>query len=142
MNGPGTDRVTTVDWLLLCESAFFDETERLCVMGVAQHFPVPHLPLALSEHVLVARLRWGQPRRGFDIGFGVRTPSGCFIAPHSDDSAELRLVGDYVLMTLRSLPFQEAGTYRFELSVNDRLSGILEIPVWVAPEREVRAGVH
>lgn len=131
-----------IDWLVLCESAFLDETERLCLVGIADNFPVPRLPLALSEHVLVARLRRSLPRRPFDIGFGIRTPSGCFIAPHGSGSAELRMIGDYVLMTLRSLPFREAGTYRFEFSVNDDVHAALDIPVWIAPEREVPAGIH
>lgn len=131
-----------VDWLVLCESAHFDSTHRLCVIGIAKHFPVPTLPVVLHEHTLVAHLAGVTPRSEFDVAFGVRTPSGCWISPEDDDAASLTVVDGYVLITLRSLPFMEVGTYRFEVSANREPPAVLEIPVWLTSSPALSADVH
>ena len=41
-----------IDWALLCDLAFFDRQDRLCVVGIVRRLPAPRLPLAISQMML------------------------------------------------------------------------------------------
>jgi hypothetical protein len=43
-----------IEWALVCELAFLDRHERVSLIGVATHFPVPSLPLAINK-IMVGR---------------------------------------------------------------------------------------
>ena len=45
-----------IDWVVACDLAFFDRQDRLCLVGVTSRLPVPRLPLAINQLMLVARL--------------------------------------------------------------------------------------
>jgi hypothetical protein len=132
----------TIVWMMLCESAFRDATDRINLLGVATHMPVLSLPLVLHEHVLVARLseRWAGP--DLDVGFGVVTPGGLWIAPQAADTSMVDLAGEYLIVTLRSLPLREEGVHRFELALGNGAEAAVEIPVWVCQPATQSTRVH
>jgi len=134
--------MAAIEWMVLCESAFFDETGRLCLVGIAKDFPLPSMPLLLHQHVPVARI--GKIRNGEDLAlsFMLRSPSSQWINSESSDAISVRVFQDYLLMTLRNLPLREEGIYRFELSMNDQPAAAIEIPVWLVPNRSNSVNVH
>ena len=144
MRNTASDGATTVtiDWMMLCESAFFDETGRLCMIGIARHFPVPSMPLLLNQHTMVAHLATGRLSDGASLSFKVRTPSECWITPTESEAVTVKATEEYILITVRSLPFREEGLYRFDVSVDGDSLASVEIPVWLVPPRWSLLDVH
>ena len=134
--------MAAVDWMVLCESAFFDENGRLCLIGIARHFPVPSIPLLLFQHTLVAHLADPVQRKNLAVSFAVRTPSAVWVTPDETEAARVTRVEDYILVTLRNLPLKEEGLYRFGLSMNDEPAASLDIPVWIVPPRDGPLTLH
>ena len=118
-----------IDWALMCDLAFFDRSDRLCVMGVIRQLPTPTLPLALGQVMMVGHLACLTRSDTVAVSVGVETPSGSCVVPRDGDSLVIELARDYVLVTLRDVPLREPGTYRFHLAVNDRPPATLDIPV-------------
>jgi hypothetical protein len=52
------------------------------------------------------------------------------------------MVGDFVIITLRSLPLREEGLHRFEVGLDNGSSARVDIPVWLCAPPEERAHVH
>jgi len=144
MSGPnaGTPEAT-VDWVVVCESIGRDNaTGRLSLIGLASHLPVPSLPLLLNEHRVVARLAHLQAGQSVDVSFGIVTPAGLWITPAADDAAELEMVGEFVVITLRSLPLREEGIHRFEVSLANGSAASVEVAVWLCSPRQEHPHVH
>lgn len=121
---------TSVAWVVLCESVARDETGRLSLFGIASHLPVPSLPLLLMEHRVVARLAHLDASQPIDVSFGIVTPSGHWLAP-SDDAATLEVSGEFIIITLRSLPLREEGVHRLEVGLGNGSAASVDIPVWL-----------
>ncbi len=134
--------MAAVDWMVLCESAFFDQTGRLCLIGIARHFPVPSIPLLLFQHTLVAHLADLRERKNLTVSFAVRTPSAVWVTPDETETARITMVEEYILITLRNLPLKEEGLYRFGLSMNEEPAASLDIPVWIVPPRDGPLTLH
>jgi len=116
-----------IEWVVLCERAFLDGDERLSMIGVATHFHVPSLPLAINQIVMVARLvdaRHGDP---MEVGVAIGTPGGRWSQPTSD-GFDIDQAGEYLLITLREVPFTEAGAYRFAVALGQQ-EVIVDVPV-------------
>jgi hypothetical protein len=133
--------VARIEWAQLCELAFLDRCDRLCMIGVTCRFPVPSLPLAVPQIMIAARVIDARPGEEFDVGLSVQTPSGLWTAPHGPEGYEVGIAGEYVLMTLRDLPLSAEGLYRFELSIGDSQPVTIEIPVFLVATPS-RAAIH
>jgi hypothetical protein len=127
--------VATIDWVLLCDRAFLDRHERISVIGVATHFPVASLPLAISQTMMVARIIDARPGDELEIGVAIATPRGLWTQP-GPAGCQMEQAGEYLLVTLRDVPLTEAGTYRFVLALGQQ-EVVVEVPVVVlsTPER-------
>ncbi len=132
---------TSVAWVVLCESVARDETGRLSLFGIASHLPVPSLPLLLMEHRVVARLAHLDARQAIDVSFGIVTPGGHWIAP-GDDAATLEVSGEFIIITLRSLPLREEGIHRLEVGLGNGSAASAEILVWLCDPLNDRVHVH
>jgi hypothetical protein len=121
--------VARIEWAQLCELAFLDRCDRLCLVGVTIRFPVPSLPLVVRHLMIAARVIDVLPAEEIDVGVAVRTPSGLCIAPNAPDGYEVGIAGEHVLITLRDLPLTEEGLHRFEVSLGAQEPVALEIPV-------------
>jgi hypothetical protein len=120
-----------IDWAQLCELAFLDNCDRLCMIGITNRFPVPSLPVAVNQIMIAARVVDVRPGQEFDVGLSVATPSGLWTAPNDPDGYEVGIAGEYVLITLRNLPLHQEGIYRFEVSVDAGVPVALEIPAFL-----------
>jgi hypothetical protein len=118
--------------MLACDLAYFDVHTRLCVVGVNTRLMVPSLPVQRREMMVVAHLRdQGQSDR-ISIDFAVSTPSGQWIEASNADGLHIEMTDEYILATLRDLPFSDEGVYRFALYVDQESVAVLELPVLVS----------
>src|SRR5215475_4991947 len=97
----------------LCELAFLDNCDRLCLVGVTTRLPVPTLPLAVNQLMIAAHVV--DVRRGerIDLGVSIEMPSGLATAPDQPDGIHVTVYAEYVLITRRQIPLLEEGVYRF-----------------------------
>ena len=55
-SGRGGWPVASIDWAFVCDLAYFDRHDRLCIVGITQKFVFPRLPVGLHQIMLVAHL--------------------------------------------------------------------------------------
>jgi hypothetical protein len=127
--------MASIEWARLCETAFLDRYDRLCLIGVATHFPVPSLPLAVNQLMIAAHIVDVRPDDEFDVGVSVTTPTGLCVSPDGSDGFDVEVAGEYVLITLRQMPLTAEGVYRFLVSVGAEPAVTLDIPVSIISKR-------
>ena len=120
-----------LEWLQLCDTAFLDNRDRLCVISVINRFPVPVLPIAVHQLTLVARVVDLRPGEEIEVGLSIMTPSGLSPSPDDPQCIDIAKAGEYVLVTLRQFPLPEEGMYRFTVSLVSGNSLSLDIPVLI-----------
>ena len=130
-----------IDWAVLCDLAFIDSHERLCVIGVTRKFLVPTLPIALHQVMLVAHLTDIQPINAIGVGVSVVSPHGTSSRPKASDSVFIEIAGEYVLATLRDVPLADEGLYRFEIGLTGQTPTPVSFTV-VAASRAIAAQLH
>jgi len=118
-----------IDWALLCDLAFFDKQDRLCIVGVIRQLPTPRLPLAVGHLMLVAQLSDVRPVEDVELSIAMVTPSGAAATPCGPDHVVVDIAHRYVLVTLRDVPLTEEGIYRFQLALNAQSVANVDIPV-------------
>jgi hypothetical protein len=109
--------------------AFLDKYERLCMVGVTTRFAVPSLPLLVRQIMIATRIDDIQPGNAVAMGISMVTPSGSVVVPSHGDGIEVSVAGDYILITLRDIPLSEEGFYRFEISMGEQESVVLDVLV-------------
>jgi hypothetical protein len=133
--------MTQLAWMQLCETAFLDNCDRLCVIGVTTRFAVPTLPIAVHRLTLVARIVNASAGEAIDVGMSVTTPSGLSPSPKDPECVDIANAGEYVLVTLREFPLFEEGVYRFAISLVSGGTLTLDIPVLLT-SRPAQIPVH
>jgi hypothetical protein len=130
-----------IEWAALCDLAFFDRQDRLCIIGMFRQLPVPSLPLALSQVMLVAKLTDIRPVEELSISIGVVAPSGRSPAPSRSDGIVIEMAREYVLATLRDVPIFEEGVYRFQIALGGQALVSVDLPA-LTVARPSLAEVH
>jgi hypothetical protein len=74
-----------LDWAVLCDLAFFDRQDRLCIVGITRKLAAPSLPLAIGQMMLVARLADMQPVEEIAVSMAIVTPKGVLTTSNSRD---------------------------------------------------------
>ena len=133
--------MSRIDWAVLCDVAFMDRLDRLCIIGVTRTLPVPSLPIALHQVTLVAHLTDIQPVEDIGIAVSVVAPHGGSVRPRASDSVVIEAVGEYVLATLRDVPLSEEGLYRFEIALTGQPPTSVPVSVLTA-NRRIAAPYH
>ena len=118
-----------IDWTVLCDLAFFDRQDRLCMVGVTDTIPLPRLPISLTQLTLVSHLTELRPVEELHVAVAVTTPGGATQLPSDPECVVIEVVGAYVVATLRFLPFHEAGAYSFQIAVGDEITGRVDVSV-------------
>jgi hypothetical protein len=122
-----------IEWMHLCELAYFDRQSRLCIVGMTTHFVLPSLPVRLRQIMLVARVAGAVSGERLDVGFGVATPAGLWISPSSPDDVHVEVVGEHILVTLRDVPFDAEGAHRFGIQLGPQQLATVDVPVVLLP---------
>ena len=124
--------MATMQWAQLCELAFLDDCDRLCMIGIMTRFPVPFLPIAMRQLMVVARIIDVEPGESFGVGVSLTMPSGLSIGCQQTDGFEVAIAADYVFITLRDIPIAEEGVLRMLVSIGDSDPAVLDIPIRLA----------
>src|SRR5262249_34231318 len=130
-----------IAWLHLCERAFLDNCDRLCVIGLVTRLPVPTIPIAVHQLMLVARVVDVRAGEEFEAEVSITAPSGCTPSPDDPHCVEIESAGEYLFVTLRQLPLAEEGVFRFTVSLVSGNALSVEIPV-LSVSRPVHAQFH
>jgi Family of unknown function (DUF6941) len=137
----GDRQMPRIDGAVICDRAFLDREDRLCLIGVIDRFTATSLPLAIKQAMLVARIVDVQPIDEVEVAIGIIPPGGLSTPRTSCSSLVIEMAGQYVLVTLRGLPLTEEGVYRFQILLNSRSVTSIDIPVQVV-DRPSLAVVH
>jgi hypothetical protein len=130
-----------IDWVLVCDLAYFDRHARMCTVGITTQLVVPSLPIHLRQIMMVAHVIDPTPGEQVDVGVAVVTPAGMWAAPSSSDNLHIEVAAEYILVTLRDLQLSEEGVYRFQLHLDDDQPAVVNVPVLAVP-RPRYAEVH
>src|SRR5262245_62071174 len=125
-----------IDWVQICETAFFDDSDRLCMIGVMMRFPAPKLPIAMRQVMIVVRICDAEPGESLGIGVSMVTPAGMTLTPQNTDGFEVAVAPDYILITLRDIPLREEGVHRFCVSLGKGNPVFIDIPVRAVAKSE------
>jgi hypothetical protein len=117
-----------IDWVQLCEMAFLDDCERLCMIGVTTRLPAPALPIAMRQLVIVVRISDVQAEETFGIGVSMVTPCGVSMTPHTV-GFDIAVTPEYIFITMRDIPFAEEGVHHFAISVGKGDPVSIDVPV-------------
>jgi len=120
-----------IEWMHVCELAYFDRQSRLCMVGMTTHLVLPSLPVRMRQIMMVARVADAMPGERLNVGFGLATPSGMWISPNSDDDVHVEVTGEHILVTLRDVPFKEEGAHRFGIQLGPQQLSTVDVPVVV-----------
>jgi hypothetical protein len=134
------ERMARIQWAQLCELAFLDDCDRLCMIGLMNRFPVPSLPIVMRQLMIVVRIADTTPGETFGVSVSIAAPDGPWTSPDLGEGLEVGVAGDYLLVTLRDIPLMQEGMYRFQVSMGEDTSLILEAPVRVASKPATRRG--
>lgn len=118
-----------IDWALLCDLAFFDRQQRLCVVGIVRNLPTPRLPLAIGHLMIVGRLVEIRRADEVAVSVGIVTPGGVLTTSDSSDHINMEMAQEYVLVTLRNIPIREEGVYRFRMALSGQAPVFVDVPV-------------
>jgi hypothetical protein len=113
----------------LCELAFLDNCDRLCLVGLTTRLPVPRLPVALNQLMIAAQVVDVRPGEAIDLSVTIEMPNGLSTAPEQPDGIQVSIFAEYVLITLRQIPLMEEGLYRFTISLRDQEPLKIGVPV-------------
>jgi hypothetical protein len=131
-------RITSAE---LCELAFLDNCDRLCLIGVTTRLPVPTLPLAVNQLMIAARVVDVRRGESIDLGVSIAMPNGLSTAPEQPDGIQVSIFPEYILITLRQIPLADEGIYRFTVSLGDQDPVVIEVPVLLV-SRPAYAEIH
>jgi hypothetical protein len=109
--------------------AFFDDSERLCMIGIMNRFITPVLPTAVRQIMIVVHATAADAGETFDIELSIVTPSGIALVPNHADGFGVSVAGEYVLLTFRDLPLKEEGVHRFTVTVGEAGPVTIDVPV-------------
>jgi hypothetical protein len=118
-----------IDWVQLCETAFLDDCDRLCMIGIMTRFPAPQLPIAMRQIMIVVRIAGVEKEETFAIGVSMVTPDGVSLTPQRSDGFDIAIKADYIFITLRDIPLDDEGTHRFTVTVGKGDPVFIDIPV-------------
>src|SRR5262245_13513683 len=106
-----------IEWAQLCELAFLDDCDRLCMIGIMTRFPVPSLPIAMRQLMIVARIVDIHSGDSVRVAASLVTPSGRSLAVHQTDGFDVAVTAEYLFITLRDVPISEEGVHRLVLTI-------------------------
>lgn len=111
--------MAAIDWAMVCDFAYLDRDQRLCVLGVTRQIVVPTLPHVLEHAVMVAHLVDVQPVDQIELCFRLTAAAEHGIDAQAHHVA-VEVVGEYVLARVNGVTLRSEGTYLFELVINGR----------------------
>lgn len=129
-----------IDWMVLCELAFLDRHDRLSLIGVFREFYAPELPLVMRQVMLVAHLADVRHADELAVTIAIVMPDGRLVSATADGIG-IEVVHEYVLVTLRDVPLQLPGLYRFRVGLAGQPPAFADVTL-ITPTEAARSNVH
>jgi len=129
-----------IDWAQLCQMAFLDDCDRLCMIGVMTRFPAPQLPVTMRQVVIVVRIADVEAEESFSIGVSMLTPRGALLTTQSSDGFDITVTAEYIFITLRDIPLRDEGMHRFSVAVGKGDPVSIDVPVCLVVNRPPAGG--
>jgi hypothetical protein len=134
--------MTTVDWAVICDLAYFDRFNRLCLLGIETSGKVRTLPAGIHRLAVAIHLQDRDPDDDPDVSLFVTSPQGQWRAADEVGDFCVESRGEYLLLHMPSFPLQEEGIYRFELACGVKEPAVCEMSVVVQSHRPARIHLH
>ena len=131
-----------IDWAVLCDSAFLDRQDRLCVIGLFGKLTVPTLPTTVRQLMLVARLTEIQPVDEIALVVTMVTPSGRHVPGVGVETVAIEMAGEYVFASFRDVALFEEGAHRFQIKLRGQPVVSVEIPVTASSSEGLAVQLH
>jgi hypothetical protein len=119
-----------VEWLHLCDHAFFDEHRKPCLVGLFRTITAEHVPAAHSKCSLVFSVT-GEPKEIVDVEILLVGPDGkAPIMRFRNTSLDLGPGGvNTTNISFDSVPLPDFGRYEFQVLLNGRLAKCLPLGI-------------
>lgn len=124
--------MATIAWALVCHRVSLDDEGRLCLLGIIDSLTAPTLPILVREMTLVARLEDAGLTAELGVQVDISTPRGQWSVPEDREGIEIVTAGHFVVATIRGLPLDAEGIYRFEVSLDQEALAAIDVPVFIA----------
>jgi hypothetical protein len=135
-------RMATVDWAVICDLAYFDCFNRLCLIGLETSGEVRRLPAGNNRLALAIHLQDRDPHDDPDVAVFITSPDGERRVADDVRDFWVESRGEYVLILMPSMPLPEEGVYRFEVACGTREPTMCELSVLVHSRRPARVQLH
>lgn len=128
-----------VDLALVCDYALIDQYGKLSVMGIFEHIWVQQFPVVHPRLHLVMRLKGRRTEIGeHQISIrlvdedGDEIVSGDGSVTFAEPPAGVTEIEAGTVLVF-DVPFEHAGSYQFEIAVDDEASAFVPVSVGIAP---------
>jgi hypothetical protein len=135
----------TVDWAAICDAAYFDRFNRLCMFGVETAGPRRTVPVGVHRLAMVIHFDHRNPHDDPEVAVFVTSPDGEWRAADGIRDFCVDSRGDYLIVHMPGVSLQKEGVYRFELACGSRESTMCELSLVVhsqPPPRVCSRGAH
>jgi hypothetical protein len=135
-----------IDFALLCDYALIDQFGKLSVLGIFEHIWVPNFPAVHPRLHLVLRLKGGRTELG-EHAVNIRLldehdreiiSGDGTVTFHEPPAGVLEIEAGTILVF--DVPFEQPGSYRFEITVDDEIESRVPLTVGQAPNSPAPGG--
>lgn len=109
-------RMATVDSGVICDLAYFDRFDRLCMFGVETAGPVRTLRAGIHRFSIVIRVHNRDPHDDPDVAVFLTLPEGDWRVAEGLGEFVVESRGEYLLIHMPGVALQEEGLYRVEVA--------------------------
>ena len=135
--------MTTVDWAAICDLAYFDSLDRLCLFGIETTGRTRTLQAGVHRLALAVHLHDGRLRDGREVSLSVTSPHGESRAADEVVDFDVESRGEYVILHMPSFQLDEEGIYRFEVDCGAGVElATCEVNILSQPHRVARVHLH
>lgn len=135
-----------IDFALLCDYALIDQFGKLSVLGIFEHIWVPNFPAVHPRLHLVLRLKGGRTELG-EHAVNIRlldehdreVISGDGTVTFNEPPAGVLEIEAGTILVF-DVPFEQPGSYRFEITVDDDIESRVPLTVGHAPSSPPAGG--
>jgi len=108
--------MATVDSVVICDLAYFDRFDRLCMFGVETAGSVARLPAGIHRLSIVVRVPSRDPYDDPDVALFLTLPDGEWRVAEELSEFWVESRGEYVLIHFPRVALQDEGFYRVEVT--------------------------
>lgn len=127
-----------LDWAVVCDHAYLDRMQQLCLVSIHRELTPPTLPSVLPHLMFIGRLADLQVAEELEVTVAIITPcGGVLIADADSDNMVIQMAREYVIVTVRNLPLAEPGQYSFRMQLGDQPAAVVDLSVRDMAERPV-----